>query len=92
MVSELEKTLAECRSYGAQADLVHADFIQWAQSTDKRFDVVIQNPPYFKLGAKSEVVTSLKKLGYTTPNIYAAFYGSWCTSFSSRWFSGINYP
>lgn len=73
MVSELEKTLAECRSYGAQADLVHADFIQWAQSTDKRFDVVIQNPPYFKLGAKSEVVTSLKKLGYTTPNIYAAF-------------------
>ena len=50
-----------------------ADFIDWALNTDERFDIVIQNPPYFKIRSGSAQDRLLKMAGIDVPNIYAAF-------------------
>lgn len=56
--------------------LVHDSFIDTAISwieNDIKFDKIILNPPYFKIGSNSEESLKLKKLGIRVPNIYAGF-------------------
>lgn len=73
LVPVLEEALEECREAGAKTYLVTDDFVDWALSTETRYDIVIQNPPYAKLPAKSDVSLRLKAHGIAVPNIYAAF-------------------
>lgn len=58
---------------GVTTELVDADFLPWALSTDQRFDIVVQNPPYAKLRSGSEAQWLLRENGIQVPNIYAAF-------------------
>lgn len=58
---------------GATSELIDEDFLPWALTTDKRFDLVIQNPPYAKLRSGSEPQNLLRRAGIVVPNIYAAF-------------------
>lgn len=54
-------------------EITGEDFLTYALSTLDRFDVVIQNPPYKKIGAKSEIALALKDFGFHSPNLYSAF-------------------
>ncbi|MEW1615833.1 MULTISPECIES: class I SAM-dependent methyltransferase [unclassified Streptomyces] len=58
---------------GVTTELVAADFLGWALTTDERFDLVIQNPPYAKLRTGSESQNLLRSAKIIVPNIYAAF-------------------
>lgn len=58
---------------GVTTELIDADFLPWALSTDERFDIVIQNPPYAKLRSGSEAQWLLRENGIQVPNVYAAF-------------------
>ncbi|MDK8768968.1 Eco57I restriction-modification methylase domain-containing protein [Corynebacterium freneyi] len=70
----LAETLTELEALeGVTADLVDADFLTWALTTDDRFDLVIQNPPYAKLRSGSEPQNLLRRNWIMVPNIYAAF-------------------
>ncbi|RRD28275.1 Eco57I restriction-modification methylase domain-containing protein [Actinomyces bowdenii] len=70
----LAETLSELESVsGVSTELVDSDFLPWSLSTDKRFDLVVQNPPYAKLRSGSGVQRLLRDNGIQVPNIYAAF-------------------
>ncbi|SDM81616.1 Eco57I restriction-modification methylase domain-containing protein [Actinomyces ruminicola] len=70
----LADTLADCAAEsGVRTSLVKSDFVQWALHTDERFDVVIQNPPYHKIRARSALDADLRSAGIAVPNIYAGF-------------------
>lgn len=72
--SALAETLSELECVdGVTTELVDLDFLPWALSTDRRFDLVVQNPPYAKLPATSEAQRLLRDHGIQVPNIYAAF-------------------
>lgn len=70
----LAETLSELEGVdGVSTELVDANFLTWALSTDDRFDLVIQNPPYAKLRSGSEAQNLLRRNGIVVPNIYSAF-------------------
>lgn len=70
----LRDTLADVETLGnVTTDLISQDFLSWALSTDHRFDLVIQNPPYAKLQTCSAPQKMLRAVGIDVPNIYAAF-------------------
>ncbi|WP_323747020.1 BsuBI/PstI family type II restriction endonuclease [Catenulispora pinisilvae] len=85
----LEETLTECRAAAAELgtellyEVVAGDFIDWGMSqtqvsldaaeNPRRYDIVVQNPPYGKVQRTSAVRGSLSMLGVEVPNIYAAF-------------------
>jgi adenine-specific DNA-methyltransferase len=70
----LRETLADIEGLGhVSTELVDADFLSWALTTDERFDIVIQNPPYAKLQAGSAPQKMLRAAGIDVPNVYAAF-------------------
>lgn len=70
----LRETLADVEKVDrVTTELVSEDFLTWALSTDERFDVVIQNPPYAKLRTGSAEQSMLRRAGIVVPNIYAAF-------------------
>nr|WP_282599374.1 Eco57I restriction-modification methylase domain-containing protein [Brevibacterium sp. R8603A2] len=70
----LREALADLeRIEGVTTELIADDFVLWALSTDRRFDLVIQNPPYAKLRSGSETQNALRGAGVLVPNIYAAF-------------------
>lgn len=72
--SALSETLSELEGVdGVTTELVDADFLTWALSTNDRFDLVIQNPPYAKLRSGSEAQTLLRRNSIYVPNVYAAF-------------------
>lgn len=72
--SVLSETLAGLEGVdGVTTELVDADFLSWALSTDQRFDLVVQNPPYAKLRSGSGAQQLLRDKGIQVPNIYAAF-------------------
>mgnify|MGYP003081944562 FL=1 len=74
LYSALSETLDELGVVeGVTTELVDADFLSWALSTDQSFDLVIQNPPYAKLRSGSEAQQLLRENGIQVPNIYAAF-------------------
>ena len=85
---ELVETLDDCRAVAARhgitvvADPHRGDFVRWATenlaglllATDRqRFDLVVMNPPYRKIGASSAERRLLARLGVEVPNLYAAF-------------------
>jgi adenine-specific DNA-methyltransferase len=85
----LADTLEDCRQAadgnGIQLTyrIVDADFISWAAERlslpftffdgPACFDVVVQNPPYGKIGSSSPERRLISGLGIEVPNIYAAF-------------------
>lgn len=73
LIKPLASTLTAIEGAGYQTQLVNADFIDWALTTDERFDLVIQNPPYKKLSSASSANELLKQYDIFVPNMYAAF-------------------
>lgn len=82
VIPHLKATLAACERAGVgrvQTWAVEADFI--LDSTDlgaslsleSQFDLVIENPPYGKLGATSPHRRAMRAAGVDAPNLYAAF-------------------
>ncbi|MGK8509675.1 Eco57I restriction-modification methylase domain-containing protein [Nocardia asiatica] len=70
----LGETLADVEAIdGVTTELVDSDFLTWALSTNERFDLVIQNPPYAKLRTGSDPQNLMRRAGVFVPNIYAAF-------------------
>lgn len=58
---------------GVDVELIGDDFLSWAISTDRKFDLIIQNPPYSKLRSESPQQRMLRNAGVVVPNMYAAF-------------------
>lgn len=79
LLPALGDTLAVCEALGASIRIVSEDYIRWALQSGEQFDVILQNPPYYKLGAGSETSKLLRQQGVIVPNIYAAFMalGAW---------------
>lgn len=81
VMPHLAVTLEACKAEGGgrvSYDIVDADYI--AASTglapDERladFDLVIQNPPYAKLGVAAPARVAVRAAGVDAPNLYAAF-------------------
>lgn len=70
----LSETLADIEELGGvTTELFESDFLTWALSTGRQFDLVIQNPPYAKLPTGSARQNLLRGAGIDVPNIYAAF-------------------
>ncbi|WP_371164455.1 Eco57I restriction-modification methylase domain-containing protein [Buchananella felis] len=82
VIPHLRATMAACEQASAgrvQTTVLKADFILDSTGIapkidiDGTFDLVIQNPPYGKLAAKSSHRLALKQSGVDVPNLYAAF-------------------
>jgi adenine-specific DNA-methyltransferase len=83
VLPHLRATLDACKTAGdgrVTAEVVEGDFILGATglAADDRlaaetFDLVIQNPPYGKLGTTSLHRQVMKSSGVDAPNLYAAF-------------------
>lgn len=81
-VPHLEATLCECEAAGqgrVTTQVIQADFIFDSTGLaprldlENRFDLVIENPPYGKLGTSSPYRKALRATGIDIPNLYAAF-------------------
>ena len=81
VLPHLRATLDACTVLGrgrVSTEIVEADFILRSTGNDvdarlSGFDLVIQNPPYGKLGATSPHRHAMQRVGVDTPNRYAAF-------------------
>jgi len=82
LIPHLEKTFSACVAAGdgrVNVEVIHADFILDSVGVNasldfhRKFDIVIENPPYGKLGANSAHRVALRAAGVDTPNLYAAF-------------------
>jgi adenine-specific DNA-methyltransferase len=89
LLGELTTTLQDCQqvalSHGVDLtyELVKADFVEWAVyqvaptlglfDDPLRYDLIIQNPPYRKIGPTSKERRWLSRTGIEVPNLYAAF-------------------
>lgn len=82
VIPYLKATLTACERSGAgrvQTQALEADFIldstglAASLSLESQFDLVIENPPYGKLGSTSAHRRALRAAGVDTPNLYAAF-------------------
>lgn len=82
VLPHLQATLAECERVGegrVATAAVEADFILDSTglgaslNPESQFDLVIENPPYGKLGVSSAHRTATRAAGVDAPNLYAAF-------------------
>jgi adenine-specific DNA-methyltransferase len=84
VANALRETFTDCaetaRRVGVQVDtqVLVGDFLDLAHGLDRDeslrdYDIVIMNPPYRKLGAKSRERTMMAALGAECPNLYSAF-------------------
>lgn len=73
LLPSLRRTMADCEKVGATTRIITADYIEWALTSGESFDLIIQNPPYRKLRAKSSTDVTLRRAGIIVPNLYAAF-------------------
>ena len=82
VVPHLKATLSACERAGAgrvQTRVAEADFILDSTglgaslALNSQFDLVIENPPYGKLGATSAHRRAMRVAGVDSPNLYAAF-------------------
>lgn len=73
LLPALRETLDDCSVLGAETRLIAEDYVSWAVTSDERFDLVIQNPPYHKLRVDSTADVLLRNAGIVVPNIYAGF-------------------
>lgn len=72
--------LARVSGVKLETHVITGDFVALGTSTLDRlpclaepFDLVVMNPPYFKLGSTSLARRELAKIGVECPNMYAAF-------------------
>lgn len=79
IIPQLEATMQDCVATAADAGinvsykiLVH-DYIE--NPGDSHYDIVVMNPPYLKLQARSRHRRLLSDRGIEAPNLYAAFLG-----------------
>jgi adenine-specific DNA-methyltransferase len=80
LVSYLRRTLDRYRNSGFDAKIIERDFVQAAVygiklGTKNRFSRAILNPPYKKIGSRSEHRALLRAVGLETVNLYTAFLG-----------------
>lgn len=82
VLPHLRATLDACKAAGQHritAEVIEEDFILSGTGLDANevlssgFDLVIQNPPYRKLGTASPLREAMKRAGVDAPNLYAAF-------------------
>lgn len=82
IIPQLTRTLEACKLAGegrVTFDVIVADFVTASTGLDADsrlatgFDLVIQNPPYAKLGSSSPVRRAVRECGVDAPNLYAAF-------------------
>jgi adenine-specific DNA-methyltransferase len=83
LVPHLEETLRKCRELATAAgaelttEVVSGDLVElatgWKRELFNQFDVVVMNPPYRKLAARSIERKSLAALGVDSPNLYSTF-------------------
>lgn len=80
VVPYLQRTLDDCAGPTVRCRLVEGDFITGSSGVidvtgelRDPFDLVVMNPPYGKLGAKSDYRRALQATGVECPNLYAAF-------------------
>lgn len=73
LIDALRNTLNSCTTNEVETHIINTDFLTWALTTNQRFDLVIQNPPYAKLAACSAENHLLHASGIKVPNVYAAF-------------------
>ncbi|GLZ06295.1 hypothetical protein Acsp03_37610 [Actinomadura sp. NBRC 104412] len=81
ILPHLKATLDACLAAGqgrVTFDLIEADFISASTGITRddrlsNFDLVIQNPPYAKLGKFSAPRIAVREVGADAPNVYAAF-------------------
>lgn len=73
LIDTLKDALDDCAKLGAEVNLVVEDYITWALQARQYYDIIIQNPPYHKLRARSVHDKALRKHGIQVPNLYAAF-------------------
>lgn len=93
--SQLEVTLNVCRTQCANAgvplsfEIIQDDFIQYSrhqfenslfETEPKSYTHTILNPPYKKIGSRSEQRAALSSLGIETGNLYSAF-----TALALKW-------
>lgn len=70
---DLNEMKFRLESLGVKVAVIIEDFVDWAIWTKEVFDLIILNPPYYKLAVRSPAYKQLKKFGILVPNIYAAF-------------------
>jgi adenine-specific DNA-methyltransferase len=82
VLPHLRATLEACEAVGKdriEAEVMPADFILDSTGLNaslgqgEGFDLVIQNPPYGKLGVSSPYRQAMRGAGIDAPNLYAAF-------------------
>ena len=79
LILPLQETLDDCATLANlngmefSSKLVHGDFIEIGTNFGSKFDLVIMNPPYQKLGTNSWQRKKMSQLGVDSPNLYAAF-------------------
>lgn len=82
VAATLEETLVDCADVARQAGtlvrtrVVVGDYFDVGPQLGDGFDIVIMNPPYGKIGLKSEKRRLMFARGVDTPNLYAAFMSS----------------
>lgn len=75
----LVETLSDCEDVAQdagvniQTKLVVGDYIEISSELGDDFDIVIMNPPYGKMAARSHNRSLMATRGVDTPNLYAAF-------------------
>ena len=85
LLPALQSTLEEIRTQNkAKVQMVHGNYLELAATGDSRvagpFDLVIQNPPYGKLGVRDPDRKNVAACVVDVPNKYAAF---WALSIKS---------
>lgn len=75
LIPALQQTLGEIESSEqVKSSLVYADYLlDDAHLGGEPFDLIIMNPPYGKLAARSPERLAIRTLGVEVPNLYAAF-------------------
>jgi adenine-specific DNA-methyltransferase len=82
LIPTLRETLKACTRAGSVTfEIIEDDFIYWSTGSlehaareEMQFDLVIMNPPYAKLPARSMHRKALQMAGVDCPNLYAAFF------------------
>lgn len=81
LIPALSQTLRACAAEAnVTFDIVQDDFIYWAtgslehqEDLEREFDLVVMNPPYSKLPARSGHRKAVQMTGVDCSNLYAAF-------------------
>lgn len=48
------KENADSSPFRDRVEIIHTDFVDYAMTTNARFDVIVSNPPYFQTGMRAE--------------------------------------